>query len=217
MKVRGPSETAYADHALHSCAAKLLDTILETQIYDQLRTEEQLGYTVDCWWSRRGTFGQLHFGIDVKYDSQKHTAEHVQSRIDAFLTDFVPTYLKEMSSETFEEHKQSMVEGFRSPFENLEEMTEEMWFETCVVGCDAKDPNTTPWNTDAVITQTQLTQAVVADFYGTWIAPSGARTRKLCCWTLGKDEAEPDPSLVANKALQIVDAKSYSDLHPRGH
>ena len=212
--VKGPLETAYADHALTSCAAKLLVQVLETQMFDQLRTKEQLGYTVDCYRSRKGSYGQLHFCIDIKYDSQKHTAEHVQSRVDAFLTGSFPAFLKDMSPETFEEHKQSMVEGFRCPFENLEEMTEAMWVETCFVGCEVLNPNTTPWNTDAVIADTQLTQAFVADFFDTWIAPSGAKTRKVCCWTLGKDESAPEPDRIADKALHIVDAQSYRSLHP---
>ncbi|XP_023349393.1 nardilysin [Eurytemora carolleeae] len=67
--------------------------LMEEPVFDTLRTQEQLGYTV--FNTLRNTHGVLGFSITVNTQATKYTAEHVDERIENFLDQFVLNHLHE--------------------------------------------------------------------------------------------------------------------------
>lgn len=65
---------------------ELLIMYMEEPLFNQLRTQEQLGYNVFCL--LRDTFGILGYSITVYTQADKYSTEHVDNRIEAFLTMF---------------------------------------------------------------------------------------------------------------------------------
>ena len=66
---------------------------MEEPVFDTLRTQEQLGYSV--YSSHRNTFGVLGFSITVNTQATKYTSDHVDERIESFLQMFLESYFKE--------------------------------------------------------------------------------------------------------------------------
>ena len=64
--------------------ADLLEAVIDEPLYDQLRTKEQLGYSVSC--GSRWTDGIVGFGICVT--SKEAHPDYVAGRVDAFLREF---------------------------------------------------------------------------------------------------------------------------------
>ena len=74
----------------------LLDTLalmMEEPVFDTLRTQEQLGYSVSL--TERNTFGVLGMSVTVNTQANKFTAEHVDERIEAFFKSYISEQLTE--------------------------------------------------------------------------------------------------------------------------
>ncbi|XP_067023914.1 nardilysin-like [Acropora muricata] len=80
---------------------------MEEPCFDVLRTREQLGYSVFC--TCGNTFGILGFSVTVQTQATKFSAEHVDSRIDAFLEEF-GAKLSSMTEEDFSSQVDSLIE-----------------------------------------------------------------------------------------------------------
>ncbi|XP_027049416.1 nardilysin-like [Pocillopora damicornis] len=80
---------------------------MEEPCFDILRTQEQLGYSVFC--SCRNTFGVLGFSVTIQTQAGKFSAEHVDSRIDAFLDEF-GEILCSLTDEDFKSQVDSLIE-----------------------------------------------------------------------------------------------------------
>ncbi|XP_078353430.1 nardilysin-like [Oculina patagonica] len=80
---------------------------MEEPCFDVLRTQEQLGYSVFC--TCRNTFGVLGFSVTVQTQAGKFSAEHVDSRIDAFLDEFGET-LRSLTDDDFKSQVDSLIE-----------------------------------------------------------------------------------------------------------
>jgi nardilysin len=70
-----------------SCIIELLLMLMEEPLFDQLRTQEQLGYEVSS--SLRDTHGILGFSVTVVSQACHTTVDHVETRIQAFLDRFL--------------------------------------------------------------------------------------------------------------------------------
>ncbi|XP_067025867.1 nardilysin-like [Acropora muricata] len=81
--------------------------IMEEPCFNVLRTREQLGYHVSC--TCTNTFGILGFSVTVQTQATKFSAEHVDSRIDAFLEEF-GAKLSSMTEEDFSSQVDSLIE-----------------------------------------------------------------------------------------------------------
>ncbi|GAX76258.1 hypothetical protein CEUSTIGMA_g3702.t1 [Chlamydomonas eustigma] len=90
----------YADRA----AVDLLDQILSEPAYNQLRTQEQLGYTV--YSGMRLTHGVLGFCFGV-VSAKKHS-EALEERIEAFILSCAEEKIPKLSEEDFQVHKASL-------------------------------------------------------------------------------------------------------------
>ena len=97
--------------------ADLLEAVIDEPLYDQLRTKEQLGYSVSC--GSRWTDGIVGFGICVT--SKEAHPDYVAGRVDAFLREFRREVMKPSFAEDLVEHGAALAlrrgEKHRSPRE----------------------------------------------------------------------------------------------------
>ena len=76
---------------------ELLESILEDEFFDSLRTKDQLGYYVAC--SQRNTRGVP--GLLFTIESSKYTPNHCEEKIMAFIETFYKEKLTEASYSDF--------------------------------------------------------------------------------------------------------------------
>lgn len=79
---------------------------MEEPLFNQLRTQEQLGYSVFCL--MRDTFGIFGYSVTVCTQADKFTTEHIDDRIETFLKSFMKI-LKKMSDKELNEIKIALV------------------------------------------------------------------------------------------------------------
>jgi len=100
---------------------QLLDQILHEPAFDQLRTKEQLGYIVFSGF--RG--GATTYGFRFIIQSERKS-EYLESRIDSFLQTQA-TAIREMTDESFESHKRSVINKRLEKLKNLDQETGRHW------------------------------------------------------------------------------------------
>jgi nardilysin len=108
----------------HFTLLELLEDLLSEPFFNNLRTQQQLGYSVSC--GRRDTYGVLGFAFKV-LSSSKSAAE-VQAAILTFI-DNITTYLSEMPAEKFYNHVKVFSNTRQLPFTSLSEASEFNWAE----------------------------------------------------------------------------------------
>ncbi|KAK1931534.1 Nardilysin [Phytophthora citrophthora] len=114
----GPVDRAYA---------VLLRALLAQPLFHELRTKQQLGYTVTC--SIRDTHGVL--GLSVSVQSASHAAGAVAKQLDVFLhEDFPHEFLfSAMSPKHFAATLQTLQRAYARPDTSLTEESERYWEE----------------------------------------------------------------------------------------
>ena len=95
--------------------------ILDEPLYNELRTEQQLGYSVSL--SPTSTAGLLGLLVAVTSD---RTPQFVEAAIERFLADAVRT-LEALTAPQFEQHAASLAMLRLEPFKNVSELAEEHW------------------------------------------------------------------------------------------
>lgn len=109
--------------------ALLLRALLAQPLFHELRTRQQLGYTVTC--SIRDTHGVL--GLSVSVQSASHAAGAVAKKLDVFLhEDFPHEHLlseKRLSPKRFAAHVQTLQRVYARPDSTLVEQSERYWEE----------------------------------------------------------------------------------------
>ncbi|GLV32816.1 Nardilysin [Carabus blaptoides fortunei] len=85
---------------------EILLLMMEGPVFDILRTKEQLGYHVYC--SLTDTYGILGYTITVNAQANKHSADHVDKRMEAFIKKMVHTF-KRMSDKEINKVKQDLI------------------------------------------------------------------------------------------------------------
>ncbi|TVU47149.1 hypothetical protein EJB05_06736 [Eragrostis curvula] len=100
----------------------LFSSIIEEPCFDQLRTKEQLGYTVDS--SPRMTYRMLAYCFRVM--SSKYSPVYLQSRIDNFI-DGVSALLDGLDEETFEHHRSGLIADKLEKDPSLSYQTGDLW------------------------------------------------------------------------------------------
>eukprot|EP00644_Phytophthora_capsici_P007635 jgi/Phyca11/555331/estExt2_Genewise1Plus.C_PHYCAscaffold_720045 len=116
----GPEDRAYA---------VLLRALLAQPLFHELRTKQQLGYTVTC--SIRDTHGVL--GLSVSVQSASHAAGAVAKQLDVFLhEDFPHNFLlsaDQLSPKRFAATLQTLQRAYARPDTSLTEESERYWEE----------------------------------------------------------------------------------------
>ncbi|KAJ0418238.1 Metalloenzyme, LuxS/M16 peptidase-like protein [Aspergillus carlsbadensis] len=135
--------------------------------FDQLRSKEQLGYVV--WSGAR--YSATTIGYRVIIQSER-TAQYLESRIDAFLTNFGKT-LESMSEDEFEGHKRSVINKRLEKLKNLGSETSRFWTH---IGSEYYDFQQN--EADAARVRA-LTKSDILDFFKQMIDPASTTRGKL--------------------------------------
>lgn len=99
----------------------LFEQMTQEPVFDQLRTKEQLGYVVFS--GARSTRTTIGFRFIVQ---SEQTPEYLETRIDAFLTDYADTMAK-MTDVDFESHKRSLITKRLEKLKNLDQESGRIW------------------------------------------------------------------------------------------
>ncbi|MEE4277618.1 MAG: insulinase family protein [Halieaceae bacterium] len=105
----------WSDRAAVALTAKAI----ESGFFQQLRTEQQLGYIVQSFaWPQYDLPGLM-----LLIQSPSHSAADVQSRMDAFLA----ATIDDTAAEQFERYKEALINDLLKPHDNLSERAEFYW------------------------------------------------------------------------------------------
>jgi nardilysin len=88
----------------------LLEAVLEEPFFDQLRTKQQLGYSVGC--GCKNTFGVVGFAFSVV--SSSFSMAHVQAAILAF-AEKVPALIRNMPKADWKDHLEALISEKQAP------------------------------------------------------------------------------------------------------
>nr|CAD7575760.1 unnamed protein product [Timema californicum] len=102
------------------------DMLMEEPLFNNLRTKEQLGYSVSC--ELRDTFGILGFTISVNSQANKHSADYIDERIEEFLKTF-SKFVETLPSEDLKEVRNSLIKLKESADLYLREEVTRNWHE----------------------------------------------------------------------------------------
>jgi len=149
--------------------AKLLlfGQMTDEPAFDQLRTQEQLGYVV--WSGPRYSSTTLGYRVIIQ---SERTANYLESRIDAFLSRFAET-LDTMSNEVFEAHKRSIINKKLEKLKNLGSETSRFWSH---IGSEYFDFVQHEADAEAV---GNLSKPEVVDFFRQYIDPRSPSRAKV--------------------------------------
>ncbi|XP_015592336.1 nardilysin isoform X2 [Cephus cinctus] len=109
-----------------SVTIELLIMLMEEPLFNQLRTQEQLGYNVFCL--LRNSLGVLGYSITVCTQADKYTTEHVDDRIEEFLKSFIKI-LKKMTEKELSEVKDALIKLKQCADIHLKEEVNRNWSE----------------------------------------------------------------------------------------
>nr|CAD7600575.1 unnamed protein product [Timema genevievae] len=102
------------------------DMLMEEPLFNNLRTKEQLGYSISC--ELRDTFGILGFTISVNTQANKHSADYIDERIEEFLKTFLK-FVETLPSEDLKEVRNSIIKLKQSTDLYLREEVTRNWHE----------------------------------------------------------------------------------------
>ncbi|KAL6268113.1 hypothetical protein P5V15_001204 [Pogonomyrmex californicus] len=109
----------------------LLIMIMEEPLFNQLRTQEQLGYDVSC--VLRDINGILGYSITIHTQADKYTTEYIDQRIEEFLKSF-NKILEEFPEEELNDVKDTLRKLKQSADIDLEEEVNRNWTE--IIRCE---------------------------------------------------------------------------------
>jgi len=158
----------------------LLCQMLQEPAFNQLRTIEQLGYVVFSGHVVHAT----NEAFRVLIQSER-TPEHLEARIEHFLTTFRTT-LADMPNSEFESHKGSVVSERLERLKNLGEEGSRFWHHI-----SSEIYHFQQRETDAAVLRT-LSKADMLAFYDRFISPASATRAKLSVYLRAKAGAVVD-------------------------
>jgi len=176
---------------------ELLNHIAYEPYFDQLRTKEQLGYSV--WSSFESTHGIMIFSYNVQ--SSTHDPKHVRGRIELFIFDTFLKIMDEMSEEDFKRQIDSLISEKQAPRNNLREVTNALYWEI--------KSHSYIWNRREVDIQflEKMTKEKFMESYRRFVVDDGSDKRQLLTCIYGKDHDIPqrNPEELLTKRV----AKNY--------
>ena len=101
----------------------LLTTLLSEKFYHHMRTEQQLGYSVQMGAGASAGVRGLKFFIQSSYKPQ-----YLDNRIELFI-EFAGSYLSDLSEDDFEIYKKSLAVNYSEPFKILYDQSVSFWFQ----------------------------------------------------------------------------------------
>ncbi|KAK2763223.1 Insulinase (Peptidase M16) [Arachnomyces sp. PD_36] len=164
--------------------------------FDQLRSQEQLGYVV--WSGSRSASTTMGYRVIIQ---SERTGKYLESRIDAFLSRFAET-LENMTEEDFEGHKRSLVNKRLEKLKNLGSETNRFLSH---IGSEIF--NFTQNEQDAACVRA-LTKPEMIEFFRQYIDPNSAARAKLSIHMIAQStEASTDEALAPEQQkAKLTDA-----------
>ena len=101
--------------------------LLQEPAFNQLRTEQQLGYVV--FTSVHTTGHDQLKGVSMLIQSDSHTPDDVQDRMESFVQDYITNTLPAMADDEFADQKAAVVERLREKNKNMVEESSKHWSE----------------------------------------------------------------------------------------
>ncbi|CRK86954.1 CLUMA_CG000770, isoform A [Clunio marinus] len=149
------------------CLIEFVEKIMEEPLFDILRTQEQLGYSVSC--SHRCNHGILGLCVSIQCQENKNQTSVVDERIQKFLTNDMIEILDKMSDEDFETFQNALIKLKNMVEVELESEVGRHWSEiTC------REYIFDRLHLEAQMIA-QLTRNDVVEFYKTQIIAADAR------------------------------------------
>ena len=108
------------------CSLELLMKVMREPLFNFIRTQKQLGYSVSC--AAKNDQDILGFSITVESQEKRHSAWSVDKKIEEFLHNF-QSVLQDTNEEDFETMKHSIAAQKRSPDNSLETEVNRNWIE----------------------------------------------------------------------------------------
>ncbi len=103
---------------------QLLTSLMSTPFYNQLRTQEQLGYMVSVFYNENNRFPTMNFIIQ----SPEYSPETLDQRISTFFKNFRKT-LSEITEQQLDDLKISTIAGILSDPQTLAEQSMNFWID----------------------------------------------------------------------------------------
>ncbi|CAM9645016.1 unnamed protein product [Chrysoparadoxa australica] len=177
----------------------LLEFWMEEPLYDQLRTREQLGYSVGCGF----TVTDNCLGFRIKAQSASHAPSHLYSRVIAFLTSFADR-LRDMTDSEIETGKTSLSKTKLQKDNNLGEESSRHWDEITkqryCFHCHRHEAAGV-----LLVSKEQLCQA-----YQDWLKPGSSSLGQLTIMVTGAAKVNADEEL--RKFRQLPSAGQLEEL-----
>jgi len=172
----------------HLVMTDLLQDIMSEPIFNELRTNQALGYYVAA--STRMTFGHLGYMISIQPQASKFTVAEVDKRVDGFLKWF-ETYLADLSDADFANHISAALNSKLRPESNLSERTNVIWGEIAghTYMFDRKHQEAAALR--------QVTKQGLIEWYKQTLHPASPARRKVAVWVVGNGEASKTPRRVS--------------------
>ncbi|XP_050368323.1 nardilysin-like [Argentina anserina] len=184
----------------------LFNEIVEEPLFNQLRTKEQLGYTVQC----APRFTTNVFGFCFYVQSSEYNPVYLQQRIEMFISN-LEELLQGLDNESFENYRAGLMAKLleKDPF--LQYETNRFWSEIT-------DKRYMFEYTKQEAEQLRSIQKVdVINWYRTYLQQSSPKCRKLavrvwgCNTDLKEAEARPDSAIVIE---DLAAFKMSSESYP---
>ncbi|CAG8442164.1 10344_t:CDS:10 [Acaulospora morrowiae] len=145
----------------------LVEQIADEPCFDQLRTKEQLGYSVYCM--TKEAPGILEFRIIVQSEKD---AVYLENRIEAFLFK-LQEIIENLSDEEYKKHVNSLIEKKLEKDKNLGEESRRYWEIIC---SGRYEFNKIEFDTKIL---RELTKSELLEFYKTYIHPKSPSQKKI--------------------------------------
>ncbi|KAJ5466589.1 hypothetical protein N7539_009545 [Penicillium diatomitis] len=173
---------------------QLFAQLTDEPAFDQLRSQEQLGYVV--WSGSR--YNTTTMGYRVIIQSERN-ATYLESRIDAFLSQFGQT-LEKMSDDEFEGHKRSVINKRLEKLKNLSSETGRFWSQVRSEYLDFLQHET-----DAASVRV-LSKADMIEFFKQYIDPASPTRAKLSVYLNAQSDAASTETDPAQKRSTLIEA-----------
>ncbi|XP_041450144.1 nardilysin [Drosophila obscura] len=108
------------------CLMDLVELIVEEPFFNQLRTQEQLGYSLGI--HQRIGYGVLAYVITINTQETKHSADYVERRMEAFRS-CIPDLVSQLTEIEFNDVRETLISSKRLGDTSLDEEVMRNWSE----------------------------------------------------------------------------------------
>lgn len=152
--------------------------IVRTEFFDEMRTKQQLGYSVHA----SASVYEEAISYEFEIMAPNHSASEVHSRINQFINERIPVLLSNITDETFEEYRRALTEIKQRPRKRMSEETDALTSEIMF-----RRFHWTRLSDEAAELQ-KVTKADVQKFFVEHFTPTAGQMRKLSLLVYGNEK-----------------------------